>query len=56
MSDEKLAVTIWNYNGGVGKSTIAHILVQIGAQRGQKVLAIDLDEQRNLEKTLGAVK
>ena len=52
MSKAKLAVTIWNYKGGVGKSTIAHILAQIGVQRGQKVLAIDLDEQRNLEKTL----
>ena len=52
MAKEQLAVTIWNYKGGVGKSTIAHIITQIGIQRGMKVLAVDLDEQRNLTKTL----
>ncbi|MBQ7214756.1 MAG: hypothetical protein IJS39_02095 [Synergistaceae bacterium] len=32
--NEKLAVTIWNYKGGVGKSTIALILAEIAAQNG----------------------
>ena len=31
MDDEKLAVTLWNYKGGVGKSTLALILSQIAA-------------------------
>ena len=53
MSNEKLAVTIWNYKGGVGKSTISLILSQIAAQNNLKVLAVDLDEQKNLE---GVVK
>ena len=52
MSKEKLAVTIWNYKGGVGKSTISLILSQIAAQNNLKVLAIDLDEQKNLAETL----
>ena len=50
--NEKLAVTIWNYKGGVGKSTISLILSQIAAQNGLRVLAIDLDEQKNLAETL----
>ncbi len=50
--NEKLAVTIWNYKGGVGKSTVSLILSQIAAQNGLKVLATDLDEQKNLAETL----
>lgn len=49
---EKLAVTIWNYKGGVGKSTISLILAEIAAQNGKRVLAIDLDEQHNLSEML----
>ena len=52
MTKEKLAVTIWNYKGGVGKTTISLILSQIAARQGLNVLAIDLDEQRNLSETL----
>ena len=48
----KLAVTLWNYKGGVGKSTISLILAEIAAQQGIRTLAIDLDEQRNLVDTL----
>ena len=50
--NDKLAVTIWNYKGGVGKSTIALILAEIAAQYGLNVLALDLDKQKNLSKTL----
>ena len=48
----KLAITIWNYKGGVGKTTISLLLAQIAAQKGLKVLAVDLDEQKNLAETL----
>ena len=46
--NEKLAVTLWNYKGGVGKSTIALILAEIAAQNGLRVMAVDLDKQQNL--------
>lgn len=52
MSKEKLAVTIWNYKGGVGKTTISLILAETASRQGLKVLAIDLDEQRNLSEAL----
>lgn len=48
MIKEKLAVTVWNYKGGVGKTTISLILAEIAALEGRKVLAVDLDEQQNL--------
>ena len=47
-NEEKLAVTVWNYKGGVGKTTISLILAEIAAREGRKVLALDLDEQQNL--------
>lgn len=52
MANEKLAVTVWNYKGGVGKTTISLILSQTASRQGLKVLAIDLDEQRNLSEAL----
>ncbi len=52
MAKEKLAVTIWNYKGGVGKTTISLILSQSAARQGLKVLAVDLDEQKNLSEAL----
>ena len=52
MANEKLAVTVWNYKGGVGKTTIRLILSQTASRQGLKVLAIDLDEQRNLSEAL----
>ena len=52
MANEKLAVTVWNYKGGVGKTTISLILSQTASRQGLKVLAVDLDEQRNLSEAL----
>ena len=52
MQQHKLAVTLWNYKGGVGKSTISLVLAQIAAQQSLRVLAVDLDEQQNLAHTL----
>ena len=49
---EKLSVTVWNYKGGVGKTTISLILAEIAAREGKEVLAIDLDKQRNLSAML----
>ncbi len=48
----KLAVTLWNYKGGVGKTTISLILAQIATREGRRVLAIDLNEKQNLEGML----
>ena len=50
-----LAVALVNHKGGVGKTTIAHVLAQIAAQRGMTVTAYDLDEQRNLTDSLSLV-
>ena len=44
----KLAVTLWNFKGGVGKSTISLTLAEIAVCSGLRVLVIDLDEQQNL--------
>jgi len=41
-----------NQKGGVGKSAVATLLVHYLAQRGQRVLAIDLDHQGNFSKPL----
>ncbi len=50
--NKKLAVTVWNYKGGVGKSTISLIIAEIAAQKGLHVLAVDLDTQKTLTHTL----
>ena len=34
MINEKLAVTVWNYKGGVGKTTVSLILAEIAAKKG----------------------
>ena len=49
---DKFTVAVWNYKGGVGKSTISLILAEIAAQRGLRVLAVDLDAQRTFAHTL----
>ena len=43
-----LAVTLWNFKGGVGKSTIALTLAEIAASSGLRVLAVEHNERHNL--------
>jgi chromosome partitioning protein len=45
-------LTITNRKGGVGKSTVATLLVQYLAWRGYRVLAIDLDVQGDFSRPL----
>jgi chromosome partitioning protein len=45
-------VVLANQKGGVGKSAVATLLAHYLAQRGQRVLAIDLDHQGNFSKPL----
>ena len=47
-----MIVTLWNYKGGVGKSTIALTLAEIAATSGLRVLAVDIDDQHNLAHNL----
>lgn len=44
-------VSMLNMKGGVGKTTLTYNLAWYAAQRGHKVLAIDLDPQSNLTQT-----
>ena len=52
----KIAVAVMNRKGGVGKTTIALILAEIALIRQNKVLAIDLDSQRNFSDGLSFIK
>lgn len=45
-------LVLCNQKGGVGKSAVATLLAHHLVQRGQRVLAIDLDHQGNLSKPL----
>lgn len=42
-----------NHKGGVGKTTIITLLAAELARRGRRVLAVDLDPQGNLSRSLG---
>lgn len=48
-----ITITITNEKGGVGKTTTAQQLSTGLAKKGYKVLAIDLDNQRNLSSCFG---
>ncbi len=41
-------IAFFNNKGGVGKTTLVYHLAALVAERGQKVLAVDLDPQANL--------
>ncbi len=45
-------LVLCNQKGGVGKSAVATLLAHHCAERGRRVLAIDLDHQGNLSKPL----
>ena len=45
-------LVLCNQKGGVGKSAVATVLAHHLAQRGRRMLAIDLDHQGNLSKPL----
>ncbi|MCO4353530.1 ParA family protein [Staphylococcus agnetis] len=45
-------ITIGNFKGGVGKSSLTEILAFLLSKQGYKVLAIDTDPQRNLTEKI----
>lgn len=47
-----VSVSLINMKGGVGKTTLAAQLTHAAAQRGHRVLAVDLDPQANLSQAL----
>ncbi|MCR5347428.1 MAG: ParA family protein [Fretibacterium sp.] len=52
---EKIAVAAINHKGGVGKTTLSIILTQMALLKRNRVLAIDLDPQRNFTDALSFI-
>jgi chromosome partitioning protein len=52
-ADDPVIVSIQNFKGGVGKSTIACHAAQYLAQRGYRVLIVDCDSQASTTATFG---
>ena len=46
-------VPIVNQKGGVGKTTVCRHLMKLLTESGYRVLAVDMDAQRNLDTYLG---
>ena len=53
---EKLAVAVINHKGGVGKTTLSLILTQMALMKRHRVLAVDLDPQRNFTDALSFIR
>lgn len=53
---EKLAVCCINRKGGVGKTTASIIMAQTAAERGMRVLCIDVDDQKNFFDAMDLVR
>ena len=53
---EKIAVAAINHKGGVGKTTLAIILAQMALIKRHRVLAVDLDPQRNFTDGLSFIR
>ena len=47
-----IVVSIINLKGGVGKTTVAALLARYAANKGLKILAVDVDPQSNLSQAL----
>jgi len=48
-------IVVANQKGGVGKTTVARHLTFFGVERGLRVLAVDMDVQRNFSTTLNII-
>ena len=53
---EKFAVAVINHKGGVGKTTLSLILTQMALIKRHRVLAVDLDPQRNFTDALSFIR
>ena len=49
-------IAFYNQKGGVGKTTSATVISRILAEKGKRVLIVDLDPQSNTSVLLGSVK